>query len=263
MSVKLYIGRHLAEGEEPDHSIEIEFLRGRISQLESQLEKTEKAKHSAFKHKAIKKIRCDIALTRRRLRTLGVDIVPENIEKNPQSPGPSPATPTPEPPVERESPVESLEPPENGDHSDAENIPPENSPEEKIYENGDHLKSPEPNGNNIPNGISEGLGDGGSGNHVEKIHVNGEVKIPPKKEINGHNDLQALDCVWAKCKGYPWYPALVMNPELCMGLEEPLVYGDEELPVPSQEVIDSGQRKNEESNEVHHLVLFFDSKRTW
>ena len=156
----------------------------------------------------------------------------------------------------------------SGANSDAENIPPDADPplEEKIYENGDHHK-PEPNGNNIPNGnATEGLGDGGSGNHVEKIHVNGDAnKIPPKKELNGVgiSDLQALDCVWAKCKGYPWYPALVMNPELCIGLEEPLVYGDEELPTPTQEVIDDGQRKNEESDDEHHLVPFFDSKRTW
>ena len=53
-----------------------------------------------------------------------------------------------------------------------------------------------------------------------------------------------------------------MNPELAT--QEPLFHGDEELPQPAQSVIDKGKLLNcKEDGEFHHLVLFFDQRRTW
>ena len=62
-------------------------------------------------------------------------------------------------------------------------------------------------------------------------------------------------------KGYPWYPARIINPELTTG--EPLLLGDEEIPQPSVDIIKAGNKLNLEGESQHHLVLFFDQKRTW
>jgi bromodomain and PHD finger-containing protein 1 len=67
--------------------------------------------------------------------------------------------------------------------------------------------------------------------------------------------LEPLDLVWAKCRGYPWYPALIINPKMPrVGLNQNGV----PIPVPPKEVL------NLQPSENHfYLVLFFDSKRTW
>ena len=61
--------------------------------------------------------------------------------------------------------------------------------------------------------------------------------------------------------GYPWYPALIFNPEL--GQEEPLLHGDEELPQPNADIIGLGEKLNGKKEECFNLVLFFDARRTW
>ncbi|XP_059614029.1 bromodomain-containing protein homolog [Phlebotomus argentipes] len=67
--------------------------------------------------------------------------------------------------------------------------------------------------------------------------------------------LEPLQLVWAKCTGYPWYPALIIDPQMPKGF----VHNGVPLPVPPQDVM--ALRKN--NTEPVFLVLFFDVKRTW
>ncbi|XP_055686305.1 bromodomain-containing protein homolog [Lutzomyia longipalpis] len=67
--------------------------------------------------------------------------------------------------------------------------------------------------------------------------------------------LEPLQLVWAKCTGYPWYPALIIDPQM----PKDFIHNGVPLPVPPQDVL--ALRKN--STEHVFLVLFFDAKRTW
>lgn len=67
--------------------------------------------------------------------------------------------------------------------------------------------------------------------------------------------LRALQLVWAKSRGYPWYPALIIDPDIPKGF----VHNSVPLPCPPQNVLEL--RKKRIGNEF--LVLFFDAKRTW
>lgn len=67
--------------------------------------------------------------------------------------------------------------------------------------------------------------------------------------------LEPLQLVWAKCRGYPWYPALIIDPEIPRGF----VYNGVPLPAPPPEVL---ALRNDKTEPVF-LVLFFDAKRTW
>lgn len=67
--------------------------------------------------------------------------------------------------------------------------------------------------------------------------------------------LEPLQMVWAKCRGYPWYPALIIDPEIPNGF----VYKGVPLPAPPADVL--ALKKNYTDHVF--LVLFFDAKRTW
>ncbi|XP_032526779.2 bromodomain-containing protein homolog isoform X1 [Danaus plexippus] len=69
--------------------------------------------------------------------------------------------------------------------------------------------------------------------------------------------LEPLQLVWAKCRGYPWYPALIIDPKMPKGY----IYNGVPLPVPPQDVLNL--KKNYAHEPVLYLVLFFDVKRTW
>ncbi|XP_063833334.1 peregrin-like [Ostrinia nubilalis] len=69
--------------------------------------------------------------------------------------------------------------------------------------------------------------------------------------------LEPLQLVWAKCRGYPWYPALIIDPKIPKGF----IYNGVPLPVPPQDVLNL--KKNHSHEPVLYLVLFFDVKRTW
>jgi bromodomain and PHD finger-containing protein 1 len=68
-------------------------------------------------------------------------------------------------------------------------------------------------------------------------------------------NLKSLQLVWAKCRGYPWYPALIMDPDTPEGY----VHNNVPLPCPPKHVLEL-QKNHTESV---FLVLFFDVKRTW
>lgn len=72
---------------------------------------------------------------------------------------------------------------------------------------------------------------------------------------SGSSELSSLQLVWAKCRGYPWYPALIIDPDIPKGF----MHNSVPLPCPPQHVLD--MRKVRVENEF--LVLFFDAKRTW
>ncbi|XP_057716243.1 bromodomain and PHD finger-containing protein 3 isoform X2 [Corythoichthys intestinalis] len=73
-------------------------------------------------------------------------------------------------------------------------------------------------------------------------------------------ELESLDLVWAKCRGYPSYPALIIDPEMP---REGLLLNGVPIPVPPKDVLRLGEQRQEESNQRLYLVLFFDNKRTW
>ncbi|XP_019626822.1 PREDICTED: peregrin-like isoform X4 [Branchiostoma belcheri] len=75
--------------------------------------------------------------------------------------------------------------------------------------------------------------------------------------------IQPLDLVWAKCRGYPSYPALVsadniINPKMP---RTGYFHNGVPIPVPPMEVLKG--RPQVPENEELYLVLFFDNKRTW
>ena len=74
-----------------------------------------------------------------------------------------------------------------------------------------------------------------------------DPKIEPK-------DIAMFQLIWAKCRGYPSYPALTIDSTL-----PPTGYivNGVPIPIPPQDILDLN---DEESN---YLVLFFDARRTW
>ncbi|XP_071961217.1 peregrin-like [Antedon mediterranea] len=68
--------------------------------------------------------------------------------------------------------------------------------------------------------------------------------------------LSPLDLVWAKCRGYPSYPALIINPKMP---RVGFTHNGVPIPVPPLEVLN----QKIAADEHLYLVLFFDNKRTW
>ncbi|KAH8304465.1 bromodomain-containing protein homolog [Drosophila kikkawai] len=89
----------------------------------------------------------------------------------------------------------------------------------------------------------------------------GEDSLCSDRHNNSHAHgqkptLEPLQLVWAKCRGYPWYPALILDPKTPKGF----VYNGVPLPAPPTDVL--ALRKNC-MDDIVFLVLFFDVKRTW
>lgn len=81
--------------------------------------------------------------------------------------------------------------------------------------------------------------------------MSSEAELNPKPKAT----FEPLQLVWAKCLGYPWYPALIIDPDIPKGF----VYNGVPLPAPPTDVL--ALRKDK--MEPVFLVLFFDAKRTW
>ncbi|XP_027732142.1 bromodomain and PHD finger-containing protein 3 isoform X2 [Vombatus ursinus] len=78
--------------------------------------------------------------------------------------------------------------------------------------------------------------------------------------LEDNADLEPLELVWAKCRGYPSYPALIIDPKMP---REGLLHNGVPIPVPPLDVLKLGEQKQVEAGEKLFLVLFFDNKRTW
>lgn len=99
-------------------------------------------------------------------------------------------------------------------------------------------------------------------NNKSKLHheleetgrTGGEILV--RHHSSQKASLEPLQLVWAKCRGYPWYPALILDPKTPKGF----VYNGVPLPAPPTDVL--ALRKNC-LDDVVFLVLFFDVKRTW
>uniref|UniRef100_A0A3P9I6L0 Bromodomain and PHD finger containing, 3a n=1 Tax=Oryzias latipes TaxID=8090 RepID=A0A3P9I6L0_ORYLA len=92
---------------------------------------------------------------------------------------------------------------------------------------------------------------------------NGDVAESGKStllSLDSETELSPLDLVWAKCRGYPSYPAMIVDPDMP---QEGLLHNGIPIPVPPVEVLKLGESRETEEGQKLFLVLFFDTKRTW
>ncbi|XP_069045753.1 peregrin isoform X2 [Lepisosteus oculatus] len=100
----------------------------------------------------------------------------------------------------------------------------------------------------------------GSGRGVSHMVRSGRGRSGCWMTTDEFAPLDALDLVWAKCRGYPSYPALIIDPKMP---REGVFHRGVPIPVPPLDVLKLGEQMTQEAREHLFLVLFFDNKRTW
>ncbi|PNF20915.1 Peregrin [Cryptotermes secundus] len=97
--------------------------------------------------------------------------------------------------------------------------------------------------------------DGSSSIDLQQRAVSGG-ESSGEEEGASSGSLEPLDLVWAKCRGYPWYPALIINPKMPRA---GYLHNGVPIPAPPADVLALASNYEEPV----YLVLFFDTKRTW
>lgn len=105
------------------------------------------------------------------------------------------------------------------------------------------------------NSFSSSFEEGRSDSEMVSSDAEEEVDGVSLNNKEDEPQLEPLKLVWAKCRGYPWYPALLIDPTIT----KDFLHNGVPLPAPPLEVL--ALRKNYQ--EPVFLVLFFDVKRTW
>ncbi|XP_056129702.1 peregrin isoform X1 [Lampris incognitus] len=100
----------------------------------------------------------------------------------------------------------------------------------------------------------------GGSRSVSHSMVRGRGRSGCWMSSDDYSSLDALDLVWAKCRGYPSYPALIIDPKMP---REGVFHRGVPIPVPPLDVLKLGEQMTQEAREHLFLVLFFDNKRTW
>ncbi|CAK8689163.1 unnamed protein product [Clavelina lepadiformis] len=98
----------------------------------------------------------------------------------------------------------------------------------------------------------------GHAGHIRKQSYTSTTEDEMEEEDLPH--MAPLDLVWAKCRGYPPYPALLIDPKMP---RSGYCHNGVPIPVPPLDVLQVGNKQMENGNLRIYLVLFFDTKRTW